>query len=560
MAKQTLNFGNTANDGTGDALRDGGLKIQANFDELYAAGNFVKPADMTSATINAAISDAQSDGARLVLPAGNYTLGGGLVTWNGSGTVGPAQGFALKGAGKLHNFASQYGGTAMGTILRLSNGAKVDTNGARSVVFEDLAIIGSNDDVLLDAENGFENGGGLRRVYLENQSTAIGAAVIRTGAMFTSHSHHADIVGRSDYRARYSNNALNSDQLFNTHGFEMNGTGKGSGGVPDGWNLHGHGIALKLGVDRTTYAAGSPTPWAAYKIENWMMRGTQMSYNEIGALVQAGFVQMVLEDPHFEYNTLAHVIANQGAGNVVIKGGQSNNITRANGQRMRDASFVAGAANDADGQFKQFLLDGHNLSYIFTLGVLAYGGSQAGEVILKDCFANFNNGILVGLADANGIPDVLIDGFKGKAEHQHSDFPVNSFVRRIVPSTGYGAPANAGDGRWLCRIQNSGVYGEGIVLGGDLDFTQQKYAPVSCTVAAARTVTLGNRPPIGWPTTLRKTGGTISLVVPNGTALYHAGTQHTAAAGSSTVSLTANGTYELTRLDAGIWTCEGVSI
>ena len=36
MAKQTLNIGTLANDGTGDTLRDGGDKIQDNFNELYA--------------------------------------------------------------------------------------------------------------------------------------------------------------------------------------------------------------------------------------------------------------------------------------------------------------------------------------------------------------------------------------------------------------------------------------------------------------------------------------------------------------------------------------------
>ena len=36
MTKQTLNKGTAANDGTGDTLRAGAAKIQANFDELYA--------------------------------------------------------------------------------------------------------------------------------------------------------------------------------------------------------------------------------------------------------------------------------------------------------------------------------------------------------------------------------------------------------------------------------------------------------------------------------------------------------------------------------------------
>jgi hypothetical protein len=37
MAQQTINIGTTANDGTGDTIRDGGDKINDNFTELYAA-------------------------------------------------------------------------------------------------------------------------------------------------------------------------------------------------------------------------------------------------------------------------------------------------------------------------------------------------------------------------------------------------------------------------------------------------------------------------------------------------------------------------------------------
>jgi hypothetical protein len=37
MAKQTINTGTIANDGTGDTIRDGGIKINENFTELYGA-------------------------------------------------------------------------------------------------------------------------------------------------------------------------------------------------------------------------------------------------------------------------------------------------------------------------------------------------------------------------------------------------------------------------------------------------------------------------------------------------------------------------------------------
>lgn len=36
MAQQTVSLGAAANDGSGDSLRSGGTKINANFTELYA--------------------------------------------------------------------------------------------------------------------------------------------------------------------------------------------------------------------------------------------------------------------------------------------------------------------------------------------------------------------------------------------------------------------------------------------------------------------------------------------------------------------------------------------
>ena len=40
MAQQTINVGTTANDGTGDKLRHAFIKINSNFDDLYALPGF----------------------------------------------------------------------------------------------------------------------------------------------------------------------------------------------------------------------------------------------------------------------------------------------------------------------------------------------------------------------------------------------------------------------------------------------------------------------------------------------------------------------------------------
>jgi hypothetical protein len=60
MAQQTINLGSVANDGTGDTLRAGGTKINANFTELYAATAASQPLD-ADLTALAAISGVQGD-------------------------------------------------------------------------------------------------------------------------------------------------------------------------------------------------------------------------------------------------------------------------------------------------------------------------------------------------------------------------------------------------------------------------------------------------------------------------------------------------------------------
>jgi hypothetical protein len=59
MAKQTINVGSTANDGTGDKLRDAFVKVNANFTELYSddAG------DVNSVNAGTGISVNQTTGA-----------------------------------------------------------------------------------------------------------------------------------------------------------------------------------------------------------------------------------------------------------------------------------------------------------------------------------------------------------------------------------------------------------------------------------------------------------------------------------------------------------------
>lgn len=65
MAKQIIGVGSTPNDGTGNTLRDGGVKINSNFDELYNA--------LGGSTVRVAIpSTSISNGATLKFDGTNF--------------------------------------------------------------------------------------------------------------------------------------------------------------------------------------------------------------------------------------------------------------------------------------------------------------------------------------------------------------------------------------------------------------------------------------------------------------------------------------------------------
>src|SRR6056300_718929 len=64
MAKQTINIGTSANDGTGDTLRDGADKINDNFTELYSGAGVADGAVTTAKLADDAVDSAKiTDGA-----------------------------------------------------------------------------------------------------------------------------------------------------------------------------------------------------------------------------------------------------------------------------------------------------------------------------------------------------------------------------------------------------------------------------------------------------------------------------------------------------------------
>ena len=78
MAKQTLDIGTNANDGTGDTLRSGGEKINDNFNELYSTlgGNSI-----ATNGINAAYATHEMNGNGTVNDSDT------LILFNSTGTI-----------------------------------------------------------------------------------------------------------------------------------------------------------------------------------------------------------------------------------------------------------------------------------------------------------------------------------------------------------------------------------------------------------------------------------------------------------------------------------------
>jgi hypothetical protein len=66
MAKQTVNIGSSANDGTGDQLRTAFDKINDNFDEVYNAGLVGSNLSISSSTI----TSTETNGSVTIIPTG----------------------------------------------------------------------------------------------------------------------------------------------------------------------------------------------------------------------------------------------------------------------------------------------------------------------------------------------------------------------------------------------------------------------------------------------------------------------------------------------------------
>src|SRR6056300_1253112 len=84
MARQAINIGTTANDGTGDPLRTAFDKINDNFAELYGADNNLNTLDANLDVNGYVITTGVTNGNITITPNGTGNINLGALTINGS--------------------------------------------------------------------------------------------------------------------------------------------------------------------------------------------------------------------------------------------------------------------------------------------------------------------------------------------------------------------------------------------------------------------------------------------------------------------------------------------
>jgi hypothetical protein len=84
MARQNINIGSSANDGTGDPLRTAFDKINDNFIELYGSDNDINTLDANLDVNNFAITTGVTNGNITITPNGTGNINLGSITINGS--------------------------------------------------------------------------------------------------------------------------------------------------------------------------------------------------------------------------------------------------------------------------------------------------------------------------------------------------------------------------------------------------------------------------------------------------------------------------------------------
>jgi hypothetical protein len=165
MAKQTINIGSIANDGTGDPLRTAFDKINDNFTELYGTDNDINTLDANMNVNNFAITTGVTNGDITVTPngtgninLGSVTINGSTISANDSTQITIAENIQTTGTLNVSGTATIGGATTLSTSLTLASGATVT-----AILDEDA--MGSDSATALATQQSI-------KAYIDAQNTA----------------------------------------------------------------------------------------------------------------------------------------------------------------------------------------------------------------------------------------------------------------------------------------------------------------------------------------------------------------------------------------------------
>ena len=126
MAKQTINIGSNANDGTGDPLRTAFDKINDNFTELYGSDNDLNTLDANLDVNNFIITTGVTNGNITITPNGTGSLTLGALTVSGTEiSSADSTQITLKENLSVTGSLNAAGAATLGTSLTLAAGATI---------------------------------------------------------------------------------------------------------------------------------------------------------------------------------------------------------------------------------------------------------------------------------------------------------------------------------------------------------------------------------------------------------------------------------------------------
>ena len=163
MARQVINIGSSANDGTGDPLRTAFDKINDNFAELYGGDNDINTLDANLNVNNFAITTGVTNGNITITPNGTGNINLGSITINGS-TVSSNDSTQITLADNIQTTGTVNidGATALGSTLTVGTSLALATGA--TVTGIDNGALGSSATLLATQ--------GAIKTYVDSQVTA----------------------------------------------------------------------------------------------------------------------------------------------------------------------------------------------------------------------------------------------------------------------------------------------------------------------------------------------------------------------------------------------------